>query len=135
MRSGVPRPVFVIDECLSPLEFRPFLEVRGCAVLTVGDAFPSGSPDPSVLAVAEAEAEAAIVLSCDAHWKTLLTQVRGHQGRVRQAGRVLLDCDHDKNLARLPQLFDDVEREINDAYVAGRRVMIRITGGSIRIDK
>lgn len=133
MRPGVPRPVFVIDECLSPLEFRPFLEERGYAVLTVGEAFPSGSPDPAVLAVAEAEA--AIVLSSDAHWKTLIEQVRGHKGRVRRAGRVLLDCDHDKNLARLAQLFDDVEREINDAYAAGRRVMIRITGGSIRIDK
>ncbi len=131
--DDAPLPTFIVDECLPAPVFRPFLESRGFTVLTVGEAFPRGSPDRAVLAVAEVER--AIVISSDAHWRTLLDQVHGHKGTAQRAGRILMNCDHAEAFGRFQQLFEDIEREIAAAYRAGRRVMIRILLGSIRIDK
>ncbi len=94
-------------------------------MLTVGEAFPSGSPDAAILAVAEGEA--AIVVTNDRDWESLVANVPGHKGSVRRAGRILFRCDHSVALRRLEELFEDIEREYEIARRSGRQLILHIT--------
>jgi hypothetical protein len=125
--SSTPRPTVIIDECLPQAQFGGFFSARGYPVLTVGQAFPRGSPDSAVLAVAEVEA--AIIVSTDRDWRGLLRNVpAGWKGGAGRAGRILFNnCNHATALARLQELVDDIEREIDLARRSGRRLLIRIT--------
>jgi len=130
---SAPRPTIIIDECLPRTQFRTFFEGRGYTVYTVGEAFPSGSPDSVVLAAAELRA--AIVVSSDTDWRTLLSSVRGQKGVVGRAGRILFNCDHSIALARLEEFIDDIEREYALAQRTGRRLIMRITGGNYTVER
>ena len=133
MGNPPPRPTIIIDECLPRHQLRTFLASRGYTVYTVGEVFPSGSPDASILAVAELHA--AIILSSDTDWRTLLTTVHGNQGKFRRAGRILFNCDHSVIMSRLVALIDDIEREYEVAQLIGRQLIVRITGHTFTIDK
>lgn len=113
--------------------FRALLEPRGYTVLTVGAAFPSGSSDEAVLVLAESLS--AVVISTDRDWRGLLSRVRGSQGRIRRAGRILFNCRHDQVILRLERLLVDIEREYDSAIAEGRTLMIRITESTFTIEK
>jgi predicted nuclease of predicted toxin-antitoxin system len=123
-----------IDECLPLTSFRTFLQGRGHLVFGVGEAFPSGSPDQSVLAAADARG--AVVVTSDRDWRQLLRQVReGERGRFKRAGRILFNCDHSVALRRLEALIEDIEREYELATRSGRQLIMRITEGSYTVER
>lgn len=129
-----PSITFILDECMPLASFRTFLEQRGHTVYGVGEAFPSGSPDQSVLAAAEQLS--AVVVSTDFHWRGLLNQAApGNKARTRRAGRVLFNCDHHVAIDRLAALIDVIEREYELAQRAGRRLMMRISEGEFRVER
>jgi hypothetical protein len=124
-----------IDECLPEQAFRAVLEPRGHAVRSVGEAFPSGSPDPAVLAAAEAQE--AIVFTADSDWKTLVRNIKSDEGRagVRRAGRVLFNCEHPVAIQRLQELIEDIEHEFDRAQRLGKPLIMRITKGNFRVER
>lgn len=131
---GAPsRPTVIIDECLPAHRFRTFFEGRGYTVLTVGEAFPSGSPDAAVLALAVSRE--AVVISTDQDWRKLIGSAAGHRGKVRRAGRILFNCHHHRAFPRLEMLIDDIEREYDAAIAAGRTLLIRITESTFTVEK
>lgn len=130
--AGV-RPTVIIDECLPARSFRAFLAPRGYTVLTVGEAFPSGSSDEAVLALAESLS--AVVISTDRDWRGLLSRVQGNQGRIRRAGRILFTCRHDRVIFRLERLIEDIERQYSSAIAERRTLMIRVTESTFTIEK
>jgi hypothetical protein len=125
--------IVFIDECLPLASFRRFFEARGHVVYGVGQGFPSGSPDRSVLAAAEAYG--AVVVTSDRDRRALLRQVAGHRGRFRRASRILFTCDHSVALRRLEDLIDDIEREYELASRAGRQLIMRITEGIYTVER
>lgn len=128
-----PRPLIIVDECLPAELFRSFLLDRGYRVATVREAFPSGSPDPAILAIAEIES--AVILSTDQDWETLLRQVTGHKGRVGRAGRIVFRCKHQQAFPRLVQLIDFLEREYAESVAEGRRFLVRVTETRVTVDR
>lgn len=123
-----------IDECLPLTSFRAIFENQGHEVIGVGEGFPSGSPDQSVLAAADDRG--AILISSDKDWRQLLRQVgHGDRGRFRRAGRILFSCDHSVALQRLDALIDDIEREYELAMRLGRQLIMRITEGNYTVER
>ena len=123
-----------IDECLPLTSFRAVFEERGHTVYGVGAAFPSGSPDQSVLAAADAQG--AVVVTSDKDWRQLVRQVgEGGRGRFRRAGRILFNCDHSIALRRLQALIEDIEREYELARRSDRQLIMRITAGNYTVDR
>ena len=134
MNSLRLRIIIFIDECLPLASFRAFLEARGHVVYGVGEGFPSGSPDQSVLAAADARG--AVVFTSDRDWRQLLKQVgEGNRGQFRRAGRVLFNCDHAVALRRLEAPIDDIEREYAVAIGSGRQLIMRITEGNYTVER
>lgn len=110
-----------------------FFSARGYTVLTVGEAFPSGSPDASVLALAVDRQ--AIVVSTDQDWRRIVSSVSRHRGKVRRAGRILFNCRHERAFPRLEKLIGDIEREYEAAAREGRTLLVRITKSTFTVEK
>jgi hypothetical protein len=111
------------------------LEMRGHTVMAVGEAFPAGSPDPSILIAAEAHG--AVIFTSDTDWQKLINSVpsKSARGSVQNAGRVLFNCSHVVAAERLNELIEDIEREFERAVKTGGRLMMRITGGNFRVER
>jgi hypothetical protein len=125
-----------IDECVPEEAFRSILEARGHTVKAVGEAFPSGSPDPSILAAAEAHG--AVVFTTDSDWRALIRKVNTEEGRGyvrKRAGRVLFNCGHPMAIQRLTELIEDIEREFLRSQACGGQLIMRITGGNFRVER
>jgi len=135
MDTARPRMLAFVDECLPSHAFRSFLEERGHEVRSVGEGFPSGSPDRSILAAADPEA--AVIFSADSRWQTLIKGIEQDEerGQFRRAGRILFNCPHDVAIDRLMQLIDVIEREYEVASRTGGRLIMRITGGNYRVER
>lgn len=125
-----------IDECLPAESFRTILEARGHTVRTVGEAFPSGSPDPAVLAAAKEHG--AVVFTADSDWRLLVRRISTEEGRgfvQKRAGRVLFKCSHPIAIERLQELIEDVEREFAIAERHKKPLLMWITGGNFRVER
>jgi hypothetical protein len=125
-----------IDECLPADSFRSILEDRGHTVKAVGDAFPSGSPDPAILAAAIELG--AVVFTADSDWRLLVRRIATEEGRgfvQKRAGRVLFRCPHPVAIRRLEELIEDIEREFELARRQNRPLLMWITGGNFRVER
>jgi hypothetical protein len=111
------------------------LENRGHEVRSVGEGFPSGSPDRSILAAADPVG--AVIFSTDTHWQSFIKGVSSgkDRGRFRRAGRVLFNCPHDVAIQRLELLIEVIEREYSVAERGGGQLIMRITGGNFRVER
>ena len=127
------RPPVLIDECLPVPEIQALFVARGYEVLTVGEYLPSGATDPEVLAGA-AEI-GAIIVTHDTDFRRLIAKAPGHQSKLRKTGRIVFRCDHSKVPARLMQLIDDIEREYQQALLAGRNFLVIITADRFTVEK
>lgn len=124
-----------IDENLPVASLREIFESRGHAVRAVGEAFPAGSPDRAILAAAEEAG--AVVVTGDKDWRNLVRGIRDdkERGQIRRAGRILLDCPHDKAIERIRYLIETIEREYIIAEQEGRTLIMRITEGNFRVER
>lgn len=124
-----------IDECLPSATLRSIFEERGHVVEVVGQGFPGGSPDRSILAAADQIG--AVVISSDNDWRTLIRSVTDskRRGQFRRAGRILLDCPHDVAIQRVRELIETIEFEYRIAQSRGQQLIMRITGGNFRVER
>lgn len=125
----------IIDECLPADAFRAAFEARGHTVRTVGEGFPSGSPDRSIHVAADALG--AVVVTSDSDWQTLIRRLPSdlEKHRFRAAGRILFNCSHPVAIRRLDELMDDIEEEFAKSQKRGIPMLMRITGGNFRFER
>ena len=125
----------LIDECLPSASLRAIFEERGHIVEVVGQGFPGGSPDRSILAAADKVG--AVILSSDTDWQSLIRSVGDskRRGQFRKAGRVLLNCPHNVAIERVRDLIETIEFEHRIAQSRGHQLIMRITGGNFRVER
>lgn len=124
-----------IDECLPSASLREIFEQRGHTVEVVGQGFPGGSPDLSILAAADAMG--VVVVTSDTDWQSLIRSVANsrRRGQFRNAGRILLNCPHNIAIDRVRDLMDTIEFEYGIAQTRGHQLIMRITGGNFRVER
>ena len=132
--SSLQMHVF-IDECLPSTSLRVIFEERGHTVEVVGQGFPAGTPDRSILAAADKIG--AVVISSDTDWQSLIRSIGDSErrGQFRRAGRILLNCPHNVAIERVRDLIETIEFEYGIAQRRGHQLIMRITGGNFRVER
>lgn len=128
--SGRPKLKLFFDEGVPDSVSRKFAEA-GHEVILLRDAIPTGSPDPLVCAVAQAND--AILVAMDGDMRALASRRGVGQQRFRKLSLLKLSCHAPRAPERVERAMSLIEHEWT--YSAGstdRRIFIEIGNDVIR---